>query len=60
MYLEGASWDNNTHMLTESKPKELFSDVPMIHFLPKQNRVTPVTGIYNCPIYKVTNSFNND
>ena len=53
MYLEGASWDSNKHMLNESKPKELFSDVPMIHFLPKPDRVTPTTGIYNCPIYKV-------
>lgn len=54
MYLEGASWDSNKHMLKESKPKELFSDIPMIHFLPKPNRVTPTTGIYNCPIYKVS------
>ena len=41
------------HILSESKPKELFSDIPMIHFLPMPNRTTPTTGIYNCPIYKV-------
>jgi dynein heavy chain len=25
----------------------------MIHFMPIQNRVTPETGIYQCPVYKV-------
>lgn len=25
----------------------------MVWFLPKHNRVKPVTGIYNCPLYKV-------
>lgn len=27
--------------------------MPMIHFMPVQNRVIPETGFYECPVYKV-------
>lgn len=53
MYLEGARWDFKKHMLTTSKPKELYSDMPLILILPLIDRVTPKEGIYNCPLYKV-------
>jgi dynein heavy chain len=53
LYLEGARWNANTHLLDDSRPKQLYSDMPMIWFLPKQNRKIPETGIYNCPVYKV-------
>lgn len=53
MYLEGARWNSNTHLLDDSRPKQLYTELPMIWFLPKQNRKTPDTGIYNCPVYKV-------
>ena len=53
MFLEGARWDSKEHKLTESTPKELFSDLPMIWLYPISNRKAPTTGIYNCPIYKV-------
>lgn len=65
MYLEGARWNNTTHMLDDSKPKQLYTELPMIWFLPKKNRRKPETvsititsfllfqGIYNCPVYKV-------
>jgi dynein heavy chain len=53
LYLEGARWDNKSHMLSESLPKELYTDVPLIHLVPKADRTPPKTGIYNCPIYKV-------
>ena len=44
-YLEGARWNYNTHLLDDSNPKQLFTELPMIWFLPKQNRVAPTTGI---------------
>ena len=53
MYLEGARWNSNTHLLDESRPKQLYTELPMIWFLPKSNRKVPDTGIYNCPVYKV-------
>ena len=40
-------------MLDESKPKQLYSELPMCWFLPKKDRKDPETGIYNCPTYKV-------
>jgi len=53
MFLEGARWDSNIHRLNESFPKELYNDLPLALFLPKEDRKPPTFGIYNCPIYKV-------
>lgn len=43
MYLEGARWNNTTHMLDDSKPKQLYTELPMCWFLPKKNRKRPET-----------------
>lgn len=53
MFLEGARWDYKSHILSNSKPKELYTDVPLIWLVPAADRVPPKYGIYNCPIYKV-------
>lgn len=53
MYLEGARWNPTTHLLDDSKPKQLYIEMPMMWFVPKKNRKKPETGIYNCPVYKV-------
>lgn len=53
LFLEGARWNHTTHMLDDSKPKQLYTELPMIWFLPKKNRKKPESGIYNCPVYKV-------
>lgn len=53
MFLEGARWDTSKHLLTHSKPKELFTDFPMMHLAPIMDRVVPEENIYECPIYKV-------
>jgi len=53
MFLEGARWNYDTHLLNESMPKELYTDVPVIHFSPKQDRELPTSGVYFCPLYKV-------
>jgi len=52
MFLEGARWNGNIHRLAESKPKELYSDIPMMLLIPTPDRVPPATGVYNCPLYK--------
>lgn len=53
MYIEGCRWDNEEHQLADSEPKKLFTEMPMLHFVPVQNRTIPTSGIYNCPVYKV-------
>jgi dynein heavy chain, axonemal len=53
MYFEGARWNKTIHLLDESKPKQLYVEIPLIWYIPKRNRVKPLTGIYNCPVYKV-------
>lgn len=53
LFLEGARWDKDIKSLVDPKPKELFSPMPTIHMLPQQNRPTPSSGIYRCPVYKI-------
>lgn len=53
LYLEGARWDNDAHVIGESRPKELFTEFPMIWLDPKQHRKAPESGIYDCPCYKI-------
>ena len=52
LYIEGARWDFNKFLLTESRPKELYTDMPCILLVPTSNRKVPTSGIYNCPVYK--------
>jgi len=52
LFIEGARWDAVGHRLTESRQKELYTDMPSIWLIPKANRATPTTGIYECPVYK--------
>lgn len=53
VYLEGARWDNNKHLLADSIPKELFADLPLMHFVPIVIKEGGGGRMYNCPIYKV-------
>lgn len=52
LFLEGARWDYTTHVLAESHPKELYTDLPVMWLKPKQFRIQPTGGFYNCPVYK--------
>ena len=52
LFVEGARWDFVHHNLTESRPKELYTDLPVLWLIPEPNRKTPETGIYDCPCYK--------
>lgn len=54
LFLEGAKWNYNTHMLDDPKNRELYSEVPMLHFLPvDMNESAPKSSSYTCPLYKV-------
>jgi dynein heavy chain len=53
MFLEGARWNYETHLLDDSLPKELYTDVPLVHIIPCIDKEEAKTGIMRCPLYKV-------
>jgi dynein heavy chain len=53
MFLEGARWDNEAQTLVESRPRELFTEMPIIWLKPVANRVKPDPNmVYICPLYR--------
>ncbi|CAH8511378.1 unnamed protein product [Dicrocoelium dendriticum] len=52
LFLEGARWDYKRRVLGESRPKELYANMPVIWLLPVANRKPPAKGVYECPVYK--------
>ena len=69
LFLEGARWDADGHVIAESLPRELFVPMPLIHLEPKLRTAVPVvegvpeqyTGsthgtahVYMCPVYKTS------
>lgn len=69
LFLEGARWDADHHVIAESHPRELFVPMPYIHLEPKMRADVPVvegvpeqytgstTGtahVYMCPVYKTS------
>ena len=52
LYLEGASWDKNKWVLAESKPLQMFSEMPVIHLIPQATKSSPSQQVYTCPVYK--------
>jgi len=53
IYMEGCKWDYEKHMLAESDPKKLFTELPLLHLVPVASRKKPETGMYEFPVYKV-------
>ncbi|KAI4880923.1 hypothetical protein NFI96_025448, partial [Prochilodus magdalenae] len=52
LFLEGARWDAAAGLLTDSRPKELYTEMAVIWMVPVSNRKPPQSGVYICPIYK--------
>ena len=57
MFLEGARIDSETHLLTESRSKELYTSLPMMHLLPVDQRVDPDSGVFITTVYKTLSRF---
>ena len=53
LYLEGARWCTETRSLTDSYPKQLYTELPVMHLLPQQNRPDKTADVYRCPVYKI-------
>jgi dynein heavy chain len=69
LFMEGARWDPENHEVSESLPRELFIQMPLIHLDPKPKAEVPIvegvpeqyTGsrngtahVYMCPVYKTS------
>ncbi|EPZ35039.1 Dynein heavy chain, coiled coil stalk domain-containing protein, partial [Rozella allomycis CSF55] len=52
LYLEGARWNSETHMLAESLPKVLFDQLPVLWFKPMDRAKIAQRNAYDCPVYK--------
>ena len=52
LFVEGARWDASEYRLAEARPKELYTDMPIVWLMPVANRKPPTSGIYDCPVYK--------
>ena len=50
MFLEGAQWDAENACLKDANPMELYSEMPIVHFKPVENKKRS-KGMYNCPCY---------
>lgn len=53
LFMEGARWDADVHSINDSLPKQLYTELPVIHLNPQQHRQEPTCGIYRCPVYKI-------
>lgn len=55
IFLEGCRYTKDAHALEPSRPKELFTEMPMIWFVPSTERQvsTDLSKHYACPLYKV-------
>ena len=56
LYLEGATWHSKRHTLDEAAPKQLFSEMNVIHLKPTDEPPTTAAkaGAYDCPLYQTT------
>ena len=52
LFLEGSRWDNETHNLADPLPKELYSQMPVLHLQPVKDRPITQSDVYHCPVYK--------
>lgn len=69
LFMEGARWNTQLHIIDESMPRELYIAMPYIHLLPNERTMVPIvkgipeqyTGstfgtanVYMCPVYKTS------
>jgi len=51
LYLDGAQWHRARHHLQEPAPSEMFSPLPIIHFIPRLD-YTPPANEYQAPLVR--------
>lgn len=53
LFLEGARWDSKDKTIAASLPKQLYTELPVMHLHPQKDRPEPTRDIYRCPVYKI-------
>ncbi|XP_072257291.1 dynein axonemal heavy chain 3-like [Pyxicephalus adspersus] len=53
LYIEGARWDRDKHVVGESFPKILYESMPIIWLIPGE-KVAEMDSFYRCPVYKTS------
>ncbi|VDO05387.1 unnamed protein product [Rodentolepis nana] len=54
LFMDGARWDAEMGVITESKPKILFDAMPVIWLVPKELEKIERESKYVCPVYKTS------
>eukprot|EP00949_MAST-11_sp_MAST-11-sp1_P004427 g4427.t1 len=54
LFLQGAAWSTKEGCLVDSRPKELFCEVPVIWLIPKKMDEIKQGHRYICPVYKTS------
>ena len=54
LFMEGARWDIEENTIADSKPKELYPMMPVIHIVGVTLDKYVVEGRYDCPIFSTT------
>ena len=54
LFFDGARWDAEAQVLTDSKPKELFSEAPVVWLKPADKSTIIEYPHYTCPVYKTS------
>lgn len=52
LFMDGARWSNTKACLKESRPKELYDTMPIIHMIPIRKDDLVLETVYLCPMYK--------
>merc|ERR1712031_49152 len=48
----GARWNEDTQSIDDSRPKQLYTLMPVIHLDPEKDRKATTEGVYRMPVYK--------
>jgi dynein heavy chain len=54
LFLEACRWDFEQKILTESRPKVLFEEMPPMWVIPGEKSKFKPSASYNCPVYKTS------
>jgi len=49
--MQGARWETSSVQIEKSKPKEMFSQMPIMNVKAVTKEKANIGGIYNCPVY---------
>ena len=60
LVLEGCSWDDKLGVLEESRPKQLFTQMPVMLMKAVPAEKEPREGVYQCPVYYTERRFREE